>query len=50
MRFLMSGVKETVAEVLQLAASESRDSVVVICGTGYIMPDAREQLGIKEPR
>jgi hypothetical protein len=25
-------------------------SVVIICGTGYIMPDARAQLGIIEPR
>ena len=32
-------------------AEESRPkSVVIICGTGYIMPDARAQLGIMEPR
>jgi len=45
-----SRIKETVGRLLMLAASESENSTVVICGTGYIMPDAREQLGIREPR
>jgi hypothetical protein len=39
-----------VKKVLELAALDGDNSVVVICGTGYIMPDAREVLGIKEPR
>ena len=33
-----------------VVAENSPKSVVIICGTGYIMPDARAQLGIKEPR
>jgi dihydrofolate synthase/folylpolyglutamate synthase len=45
-----SRIKDTVGRLLMLAASESENSTVVICGTGYIMPDAREQLGIREPR
>lgn len=45
-------MNETLARVLALAAHESDDGtgVVVICGTGYIMPDARAQIGIVEPR
>ena len=45
-----------VGKVIQLAAEDSaqntdgQSSVVIICGTGYIMPDARLELGIKEPR
>lgn len=45
-----------VGKVIALAAADSvtnadgLSSVVVICGTGYIMPDARSELGIKEPR
>ena len=45
-----SAIKETLRRLLALAASESSESVVVVCGTGYIMPDAREMLGIIEPR
>lgn len=47
---------DMVQKVIDLAAADSLDnadgqsSVVVICGTGYIMPDARLQLGIREPR
>jgi hypothetical protein len=47
---------DMVQKVIDLAAADSlenadgQSSVVVICGTGYIMPDARLQLGIKEPR
>ena len=45
-----------VGKVIQLAAEDSthnkdgQSSVVIICGTGYIMPDARLELGIREPR
>lgn len=45
-----------VGKVIALAAADSvknvdgQSSVVIICGTGYIMPDARSELGIKEPR
>ena len=45
-----------VAKVIHLAALDKinnvdhQSSVVIICGTGYIMPDARSQLGIIEPR
>lgn len=57
------GLTEVLQEVFRLAALDSvsdrsrssegdakTGSVVVICGTGYIMPDAREFLGIVEPR
>jgi hypothetical protein len=37
-------------QVTALSASESEDSVVVVCGTGYIMPAARAFVGIVEPR
>lgn len=43
-------LRETMIRLFALAASEGEESVVVICGTGYIMPDARELIGIKEPR
>jgi dihydrofolate synthase/folylpolyglutamate synthase len=43
-------VRDLVAKVIALAAADGGDSVVVVCGTGYIMPDARAQLGIVEPR
>jgi hypothetical protein len=37
--------------VLKIAVNkDGLSSVVIICGTGYIMPDARAQLGILEPR
>ena len=45
-----------VAKVINLAAidrssnADHQSSVVIICGTGYIMPDARSELGINEPR
>lgn len=42
--------EETVDRVLRLAAEEGEGSVVVVCGTGYIMPPARRILGIVEPR
>ena len=45
-----NSVQQTLSRLLALAASEADDSVVVICGTGYIMPDARERLGVIEPR
>lgn len=40
----------TVERVLVMAAQEAPGSVVVICGTGYIMPPTRAFLGIIEPR
>lgn len=43
-------VRDLIAKVIHTAACESGNSVVVICGTGFIMPDARAQLGIVEPR
>lgn len=45
-----SGVRECVGRLLALAASEAADSVLVVCGTGYVMPDARAEIGIVEPR
>ena len=54
--FYSLGVRDMVGKVIQLAAEDStqnkdgQSSVVIICGTGYIMPDARLELGIKEPR
>lgn len=45
-----SNIKDRIVEILKLAANESANSVVVICGTGYLMPDAREAIGISEPR
>ena len=48
-----NGVEATVRKVLTLSASSPAyakgDAVVVICGTGYIMPDSRRVLGISEP-
>lgn len=47
------GVESTVRKVLALSASspayERGEAVVLICGTGYIMPDSRRVLGIVEP-
>jgi len=43
-------VAQTVSKVIGLAANDGPNSAVIICGTGYIMPDARRQLGIDEPR
>ena len=39
-------------EALNRCANESTslESVLVICGTGYIMPEIRTHLGVKEPR
>lgn len=49
--FMSSGkMNETLARVLALTAHETEDGVLIICGTGYIMPDARAQIGIVEPR
>ena len=48
-----NGVEATVRKVLALSASSPAytrgDAVVVICGTGYIMPDSRRVLGVVEP-
>jgi dihydrofolate synthase / folylpolyglutamate synthase len=41
---------EAIQLLLTMAASESDISTIVICGTGYIMPDARQACGIIEPR
>ena len=54
--FYYIDVKDMVAKVINLAAldknsnADHQSSVVIICGTGYIMPDARSELGINEPR
>ena len=34
----------------QRLAEEGPDGVLVVCGTGYIMPQARAFVGIDEPR
>ena len=52
--FYYIDVKDMVAKVINLAAldkninADHQSSVVIICGTGYIMPDARSELGINE--
>jgi hypothetical protein len=45
-------IPDTLEQVVQLAAEGGGHSggVVIICGTGYIMPEARAFLGIIEPR
>lgn len=43
-----SSVSKQVRSALQLAAAN--DEIVVVCGTVFIMADAREELGIIEPR
>lgn len=43
-------LKSTVSEALKRCADESDDSVLVVCGTGYIMPQVRNIVGIEEPR
>ena len=45
-----SDVRLSVRNVLKIAANSSIKSVVVICGTGFIMPSVREEIGIVEPR
>jgi dihydrofolate synthase/folylpolyglutamate synthase len=48
-----ASITETVKRVLLLAATKvSRDTsppVVIICGTGFILPEARQAIGIIEP-
>ncbi len=44
----VSSVSKQVHSALQLAATN--DEIVVVCGTVFIMADAREELGIVEPR
>jgi hypothetical protein len=39
-----------VRKVVLQAGTDGPNSVVVICGTGYIMPDARAEIGVIEPR
>ena len=41
-------VRETVAEALRLAAVQN--DVVLICGTAFIMAEARVAVGIAEPK
>jgi hypothetical protein len=43
-------VRDLVDKVLKLTASEDKDPVVIVCGTAFMMPDVRNQLGILEPR
>jgi hypothetical protein len=48
-----SDVRETITRALDLLAEEEYEAcggVVVICGTGYIMPEARSYFGVIEPR
>ena len=49
-----SELGDCVSEVLEICASEASatgaEAVVVVCGTGYIMPEVRSRLGIVEPR
>ena len=44
----VASVSKQVRSALQLAATN--DEIVVVCGTVFIMADAREELGIVEPR
>lgn len=59
------GIRDTLAEVTRLLADSTappahtssgstgagaRRPVLIVCGTGYIMPEARAFLGIAEPR
>jgi hypothetical protein len=49
------GIQDTLREVTQIigreaAAAGGQRGVLVVCGTGYIMPEARTFLGIAEPR
>jgi hypothetical protein len=52
--FVAEDVQSLVRDVINLSASEQymlkRPSVVLICGTGYILADARATIGITEPR
>lgn len=43
-------IQSAALDAFREASSHNENAVVVICGTGYIMPDAREFLGIVEPR
>ncbi len=55
-----SDIQEALQSVFNLAAQDAltpdgqsgarRDSVVIVCGTGYVMPEARAFLGVNEPR
>ena len=47
---LGTDLKGTIAEALTRCADESVNSVLVVCGTGYIMPQVRCLLGINEPK
>lgn len=47
---MFSDIQDTLRKVSALLAEESSVSVLVVCGTGYIMPEARDFLGIQEPR
>jgi hypothetical protein len=55
------GTRDTLNEVMQLlvtwatggtnkSGDDSQRPVLVVCGTGYIMPEARAFVGIVEPR
>ncbi len=48
-----SGITDTVKKVLLVAATQSSQNksppVVIICGTGFILPEARQAIGIVEP-
>lgn len=48
-----NSVEATIRKVLGLSASSPAyakgDAVVIVCGTGFIMPDARRVMGVVEP-
>lgn len=43
-------IQDTLQRVTARLAEEGPGGVLVVCGTGYIMPQARAFLGIDEPR
>jgi len=50
MVLLFADIQDTLRVVAQRLAEEGPDGVLVVCGTGYIMPQARAFVGIDEPR
>ena len=41
---------ELLLKTVQEATEMRREAAVVVCGTGYIMPEVRAAIGIVEPR
>jgi len=50
LRSLLADIQDTLRRVTCRLAEEGPGGVLVVCGTGYIMPQARAFLGIDEPR